>query len=137
MEKLKAELALKKQEISAKNKHLFALMAKELAQSAEAFGEDRLFFVRDDSLASDDLKAFALQIAQCEKAVGTLFSQQNGMISYTLCCSKDAGVDLRALNKHLNQTLNGKGGGNKELCSGRLPACAEEDIRNAVKSFIQ
>ena len=137
VEKLKAELAQKKQELSAKNKQLFALMAKSLEQSAETFGEDKLFFVRDDSLGSDDLKAFALQIALCEKAVGALFSQQNGMISYNLCCSKDASVDLRALNKHMNQTLNGKGGGNKELCSGRLPACAEEDIKNAVKSFIQ
>lgn len=135
VDKLKAELAQKKQELTNKNKQLFSLLAKELTRTAKDFGEDKLFFVFDNSLSSDELKPFAMQIALCEKAVGALFCEQNGIISYSLCCAKDALTDLRALNAHLTKSLNGKGGGNKDLCSGRLPVCSEEEIRKAIESF--
>lgn len=135
VEKLKAELSEKKQALAAKNKQLFSLLAKQLCESAEPFGTDRLVFVCDDSLSADELKTFAAQISSNEKTVGALFSCQNGVVSYALCRSKDAAVDLKALGKHLNQSLNGKGGGSNELCCGRLPSCKEEEIRSALRAF--
>ena len=92
-------------------------------------------FVCDNSLSADELKTFAAQISANEKTVGTLFSCQNDVVSYALCRSKDAAVDLKALSKHLNQSLNGKGGGSNELCCGRLPACEEEKIRSVLHAF--
>lgn len=135
VEKLKAELAEKKQALAAKNRQLFTLLAKQLCENAESFGEDKLVFVMDNSLSADDLKAFAAQIAANEKTVGALFSQQNGTISYALCRAKDAACDLRALSQHLNKALNGKGGGNQELCCGKLPEHSEEEIRQTIKTF--
>lgn len=135
VEKLKAELSEKKQALAAKNKQLFSLLAKQLCESAEPFGTDHLVFVCDDSLSADELKTFAAQISSNEKTVGALFSCQNGVVSYALCRSKDAAVDLKALGKHLNQSLNGKGGGSNELCCGRLPSCKEEEIRSALRAF--
>ncbi len=136
VEKLKAELSEKKQALAAKNRQLFSLLSESLYQSAETFNEDKLVFVFDNSLSADDLKVFAGQLTQHNCLVGALFSEQNGVISYALCCSAHAKTDLRALSQHLNKTLNGKGGGNKELCCGRLPSCTQEEIRNAIKDFI-
>ena len=92
-------------------------------------------FVMDNSLSADDLKAFAAQIAANEKTVGALFSQQNGTISYALCRAKDAACDLRALSQDLNKALHGKGGGNQELCCGKLPEHSQEEIRQTIKTF--
>lgn len=135
VEKLKAELAEKKQALSAKNRQLFTLLAKQLCENAERFGEDKLVFVVDNSLSADDLKSFAAQIAANEKTVGALFSRQSDTISYALCRAKDAACDLRALCQHLNKSLNGKGGGNQELCCGKLPEHSEEEIRQTIKTF--
>ena len=136
VEKLKAELAEKKQALAAKNRQLFSLLAKQLCENAEDFGEDKLVFVMDNSLSADDLKAFAAQIAANEKTVGALFSQQNGTISYALCRAKDAACDLRALSQHLNKALNGKGGGNQELCCGKLPEHSAEEIHRTITAFL-
>lgn len=139
VEKLKVELSEKKQALAAKNRQLFSLLAKDLCQNAEAFGEDKLVFVFDNVLSADDLKSFAAQLSQYENIIGALFSEQNGVISYALCCSKDAHTDLRALNQHLVKTLNGKGGGSKELCCGRLQLQEpqnEKAIHQAVLSFL-
>ena len=54
-----------------------------------------------------------------------------------LCRSADAACDLRALCQSLNKALNGKGGGNQELCCGKLPDCSEEPLRQAILSFVQ
>lgn len=136
VEKLKAELAEKKQALTAKNRQLFSLLAKQLCENAEAFGSDNLVFLMDNSLSADDLKAFAAQIAANEKTVGALFSHQNDTISYALCRAKDADCDLRALSQHLNKSLNGKGGGNQELCCGKLPAHSEEEIHQTITEFL-
>ena len=137
VEKLKAELAEKKQMLAAKNRQLFSLLAKDLAAKAEPFGSDRLIFVTDDTLSADELKTFAAQIAAHPQTVGALFSSQNGVTSYALCRSADAACDLRALCQSLNKALNGKGGGNQELCCGKLPDCSEEPLRQAILSFVQ
>ena len=137
VEKLKAELAEKKQALTAKNRQLFSLLAKDLAAKAEPFGSDRLIFVTDDTLSADELKTFAAQIAAHPQTVGALFSSQNGVTSYALCRSADAACDLRALCQSLNKALNGKGGGNQELCCGKLPDCSEEPLRQAIFSFVQ
>ena len=57
-------------------------------------------------------------------------------ISYALCRAKDADCDLRALSQHLNKALNGKGGGNQELCCGKLPVHPEEKIHQAIAEFL-
>ena len=137
VEKLKAELAEKKQALAAKNRQLFSLLAKDLAAKAEPFGSDRLIFVTDDTLSADELKTFAAQIAAHPQTVGALFSSQNGVTSYALCRSADAACDLRALCQSLNKALNGKGGGNQELCCGKLPDFTEEQLRQAILSFVQ
>ena len=136
VEKLKAELAEKKQALAAKNRQLFSLIAKQLCENAETFGSNKLVFLMDNTLSADDLKAFAAQIAANEKTVGALFSQQNDTISYALCRAKDADCDLRALSQHLNKSLNGKGGGNQELCCGKLPAHSEEEIHQTITEFL-
>lgn len=136
VEKLKAELAEKKQALAAKNRQLFSLLAKQLCENAESFGSDKLVFLMDNTLSADDLKAFAAQIAANEKTIGTLFSLQNDTISYALCRAKDADCDLRALSQHLNKALNGKGGGNQELCCGKLPVHPEEKIHQAIAEFL-
>ena len=137
VEKLKAELAEKKQALAAKNRQLFSLLAKDLAAKAEPFGSDRLIFVTDDTLSADELKTFAAQIAAHPQTVGALFSSHNDVTSYALCRSADAACDLRALCQSLNKALNGKGGGNQELCCGKLPDCTEEQLRQAILSFVQ
>ena len=137
VEKLKSELAEKKQALAAKNRQLFSLLAKDLAAKAEPFGSDRLIFVTDDTLSADELKTFAAQIAAHPQTVGALFSSQNGVTSYALCRSADAACDLRALCQSLNKALNGKGGGNQELCCGKLPDCTGEQLRQAILSFVQ
>lgn len=137
VEKLKAELAEKKQALASKNRQLFSLLAKELTANAEPFGSDKLVFVVDHDLSADDLKAFAMQIAAYPQMVGALFGKQNGVTSYALCRSSDAACDLRALCQSLNKALNGKGGGNQELCCGKLPDCTEEQLRQALACFIQ
>ena len=135
VEKLKAELAAKKQELAAKNKQLFTLLAKELVANAQPFGSDRLVFVWDDSLSADELKSFAAQLSQHNQVVGALFTRQGEVLSYALCCSADAGCDLRALCQTMNKALGGKGGGNQELCCGRLPVCEESALRDCLLSF--
>ena len=137
VEKLKAELAEKKQALAAKNRQLFSLLAKDLAAKAEPFGSDKLIFVTDDTLSADELKTFAAQIAAHPQTVGALFSSQNGVTSYALCRSADAACDLRALCQSLNKALNGKGGGNQELCCGKLPDCTGEPLRQTILSFVQ
>ena len=136
VEKLKAELAEKKQALTAKNRQLFSLLSKQLCENAESFGSDKLVFLMDNTLSADDLKAFAAQIAANEKTIGTLFSLQNDTISYALCRAKDADCDLRALSQHLNKALNGKGGGNQELCCGKLPVHPEEKIHQTITEFL-
>lgn len=135
VEKLKAELAAKKQELAAKNKQLFTLLAKELVANAQPFGSDRLVFVWDDSLSADELKSFAAQLSQHSQVVGALFTRQGEVLSYALCRSADAGCDLRALCQTMNKALGGKGGGNQELCCGRLPVCEETALRDCLLSF--
>lgn len=137
IEKLKNELAEKKQALASKNRQLFSLLAKDLAAKAEPFGSDKLIFVTDDTLSAEELKTFAAQIAAHPQTVGALFSNQNGVTSYALCRSADATCDLRALCQSLNKALNGKGGGNQELCCGKLPDCSEEPLRQAILSFVQ
>ena len=110
---------------------------RDLAAKAEPFGSDRLIFVTDDTLSADELKTFAAQIAAHPQTVGALFSSQNGVTSYALCRSVDAACDLRALCQSLNKALNGKGGGNQELCCGKLPDFTEEPLRQAILSFVQ
>ena len=83
------------------------------------------------------IKTFAAQIAAHPQTVGALFSSHNDVTSYALCRSADAACDLRALCQSLNKALNGKGGGNQELCCGKLPDCTEEQLRQAILSFVQ
>ncbi len=136
VEKLKAELSEKKQALAAKNKQLFSLMAEQLAAQAEPFGSDRLVLLRDDSLSADELKVFAAQLSQHPGIVGALFTRQGDTLSYALCRCADTACDLRALNQHLGKTLSGKGGGNQELCCGRLPICEEAELRSCILSLI-
>lgn len=35
----------------------------------------------------------------------------------------------------MNKALGGKGGGNQELCCGRLPVCEEAALRDCLLSF--
>ena len=123
------------QELAAKNKQLFTLLAKELVANAQPFGSDRLVFVWDDSLSADELKSFAAQLSQHSQVVGALFTRQGEVLSYALCRSADAGCDLRALCQTMNKALGGKGGGNQELCCGRLPVCEEAALRDCLLSF--
>ena len=114
---------------------MFTLLAKELVANAQPFGSDRLVFVWDDSLSADELKSFAAQLSQHNQVVGALFTRQGEVLSYALCCSADAGCDLRALCQTMNKALGGKGGGNQELCCGRLPVCEESALRDCLLSF--
>lgn len=103
--------------------------------NAQPFGSDRLVFVWDDSLSADELKSFAAQLSQHNQVVGALFTRQGEVLSYALCRSADAGCDLRALCQTMNKALGGKGGGNQELCCGRLPVCEEAALRDCLLSF--
>ena len=46
------------------------------------------------------------------------------------------GTPVQLGHRHpMNKALDGKGGGNQELCCGRLPVCEEAALRDCLLSF--
>ncbi len=114
VEHLKDEISQLKMQLGAAQNELYALKAENIPPCA---GNLALF---EEGLSPDGLRRFCLKA--CSKAAGVtgVFSgSEESGYQYAVASQ---GADVRAFGKEMNQALNGRGGGSKELIQGSVKA---------------
>lgn len=86
----------------------------------------------EDDLTPGDLKRFGGILQQKCDNIAAIFSGENGSFRYAVA-AKDG--DARIVSKQMHKALGGKGGGQKELTQGSVPA-EREDIERFFSSLI-
>ncbi|MBR3168017.1 MAG: hypothetical protein IKF18_04980 [Erysipelotrichaceae bacterium] len=95
--------------------------------------EQKLHILYEEEKTVNELRLLGNRILDEKKAViCALFSEGNDGYNYLILSNEP---DLRPLCKQLNQKLNGRGGGSKEMVSGSFKA-AREEIEAALKEVL-
>ena len=79
----------------------------------------------ENGLSGDELRKFALAVAERCKGICAVFSGNESLYNYVVVSRS---VPLRAYSRELNAALNGRGGGSDEMLQGRVN-CSEAAIK--------
>ncbi len=79
----------------------------------------------ENNLSGDELRRFALAVAEKCKGICAVFSGEEPSYNYVVVSRS---VPLRAYSRELNTVLNGRGGGSDEMLQGRV-SCSAETIK--------
>lgn len=116
-----------KAELSALKSALIAYKVKEIPIT------EALAFYHEPNLSPDTLRRMALALMEQTDGICAVFSQDETanepMYKYAVGSTR---TDMRAFGKEMNATLNGRGGGSKELIQGSVQANLAE-IENYFK----
>lgn len=117
VERMLRDDAERKSRLSAARKQLLELKA---SSAAENCGDLCRF---EDDLAPDDLRRYALLLAEKCGGTAAVFCGADGGYRYALA---NAHADVRPVGNELNAAFSGRGGGSKELVQGSLKGSREE-----------
>lgn len=138
VEHLRQENSDLKLALAKKNRELFGLLSETLYQSAETCAGIKWSFLARKDFSADDVKAIAMMLSKREGIFCTAFSLDETGGRYAIARGTDCPVSLRDFCQALNRLLNGKGGGNAELCCGKFDSpCSVEQLHSAAEEALR
>ena len=116
------ELSEVKRTLKQRTDALLAYHTAALLAQAESIGDVKLVLYAEDGLSAADMKLFAQKIAEAEKSIALLFSQNGDTLLYQLAAAPGVKLSMRDVCAAVNAATGGRGGGKDAFAQGSAKA---------------